>query len=120
MLFTVSPVSHISWNLLIYRPGATEQAGEPLGRLEAVTEAFNQASNGLEWESSTQATLPVEGGFGFELTMEDDMVKDAYTDGGYNHLRELAALCKCDRISCGSGLLKVVTFLDPHEAGQSI
>lgn len=51
-------------------------------------------SPSLEWESSSEAVLPVERGFSFELNVEGDAVQDIYTNGGYDHLRELAALCK--------------------------
>jgi hypothetical protein len=84
----------MSWNLLIYRIGATEQTEEPLGDLEAVTAAFNGAFEGLEWNSPTEAALPVDGGFILELAVGRHSVQNIYTKGGYNHLKELAALCK--------------------------
>ena len=84
----------MSWNLLIYKPGETTQNNEPLGELDAVTAAFTAAFIGLEWESPTEAALPVDGGFRLELTEEDGTVQDVYTHGGFNHVRQFAALCK--------------------------
>ncbi len=84
----------MSWNLLIYKPGDTPQQNEPLGDLDVVTEAFTAAFNGLEWESPTEAALPVDAGFRLELTEEDGTVQDVYTHGGFNHVRQFAALCK--------------------------
>ena len=84
----------MSWNLLIYKPGNTPQENDPLGDLDAVTEAFNAAFIDLEWESPTEAALPVDGGFRFALSAEDGKVQDVYTHGGVHHLRQFAALCK--------------------------
>jgi hypothetical protein len=84
----------MSWNLIIYKPGETPEETQPLGKVQVVTDAFNAAFLALEWESPTEAALPVDGGFRLELTEEDGMVQDVYTHGGYNHIRPLAALCK--------------------------
>ena len=84
----------MSWNLLIYKPGRSDQSGEPLSALEAVTAAFNGAFPNLHWYSPTAAALLVDGGFDLELAVEQGAVQDVYTNGGYNHLREFAALCK--------------------------
>jgi len=84
----------MSWNLIIYKPGDTPQQNQPLGDLESVTEAFTAAFIGLEWESPTEAALPVDGGFRLEFTEEAGMVHDVYTHGGFNHIRQFAALCK--------------------------
>jgi hypothetical protein len=84
----------MSWNLLIYKPGATTGQNEPLGDLKAVTDALNAAFIALQWESPTEATFPVDGGFRLELTDQDGIVQDIYTHGGFNHIRQLAALCK--------------------------
>ncbi len=84
----------MSWNLIIYKPGETPQQNQPLGDLESVTEAFTAAFIALEWESPTEATLPIDGGFRLELTEEDGTVQDVYTHGGFNHIRQFAALCK--------------------------
>jgi hypothetical protein len=84
----------MSWNLLIYKTGATPQESAPLGDIEAVTAAFSRAFPGLEWESRTVAALPVDRGFRIEFTEEDGMVRDGYTDGGFDHIAQLAALCK--------------------------
>lgn len=84
----------MSWNLLIYKPGDTSQSSKPLGELDAVTEVFDAAFVGLAWESPTQAVLPVNGGFRLDLTEEDGAVQDVYTHGGFNHIRQLAELCK--------------------------
>lgn len=85
----------MSWNLIIYK---TDQIGEriqPLGDLDRVTSALNGAFIALEWESPTTAELPadVDGGFRVNLTMQNGMVQDIHTDGGFNHLREFAGLC---------------------------
>lgn len=84
----------MSWNLLIYKPGDIPQHNEPLGSLEAVSGTFTTAFIGLEWESANEAALPVDGGFRLELTVEDGMVQDVYMHGGFNHVSQLAALCK--------------------------
>jgi hypothetical protein len=84
----------MSWNLIIYKPGDRPQQNPPLGKLDAVTEAFNAAFIALEWESPTEAALPVDGGFRLELTVEGATVQDVYTHGGFNHIRQFAALCK--------------------------
>ena len=85
----------MSWNLIIYKPGDKPQQNEPLGDLDVVTEAFNAAFIALDWDSPTEAVFPVEGGFRLELTLDDDgRVKDVYTHGGFNHIRQFAALCK--------------------------
>jgi len=84
----------MSWNLLIYKPGKTEQTAEPLGPIDAVTAAFNSAFPALHWVGATEASLLVDGGFAFELAVEGGTVQDVYTNGGYNHLRDFAALCK--------------------------
>ncbi|MGC3989858.1 MAG: hypothetical protein QM796_09315 [Chthoniobacteraceae bacterium] len=78
----------MSWNLLVHNDG------EGLGEIADVTRKFDGAFRGLEWESLTEAALPVEGGFRLELTTEDETVQDIYTHGGFNHIKELAALCK--------------------------
>jgi hypothetical protein len=84
----------MSWNLIIYKPGDTPQQNQPLGDLDAVTEAFNSAFIALEWESPTEAALPVDGGFRLEFTEDDGTVRDVYTNGGFNHIKQFAALCK--------------------------
>lgn len=84
----------MSWNLLIYKPGDTSDTFAPLGNIDAVTQAFTAAFVGLEWASPTEAALPVDGGFRLELTAEGGTVRDVYTDGGFNHIRQFAALCK--------------------------
>ena len=84
----------MSWNLIIYKPGTTPQQNAPLGDLDAVTDAFNAAFITLDWETATEAVFPVEGGFHLELTVEGRMVQDVYTTGGFNHIRQFAALCK--------------------------
>jgi hypothetical protein len=83
----------MSWNLLIYRAAADGESTEPLGPLQSVTEMLNGAFPGLLWGSPTKCSLEVEGGFTAELTVEDDIVSDVYTRGGFNHLKPLAALC---------------------------
>jgi hypothetical protein len=84
----------MSWNLLIYKEGATSEGGGPLGALEAVRAVLDRAFPGLEWQSPVEATLPVDGGFSLEVRAEDDMVQDIYTHGGYDHLKEFAAMCR--------------------------
>jgi len=84
----------MSWNLLIYRPGTSNQTTNPLGPLDAVTEKLNASFPGLVWDSPKECGLKVDGGFLAELTVEDDVVSDIYTRGGYNHLKPLAALCQ--------------------------
>jgi hypothetical protein len=41
-----------------------------------------------------EAILPVARGFRLELRTEEDVVQDIYTDGGFDHIKQLAALCK--------------------------
>jgi hypothetical protein len=84
----------MSWNLLIYKPGQINQTGEPLGERDMVAAVFNDAFPGLEWESPSEAALPVERGFRLVLTLGDNTVEDIYTHGGYDHLRQLATLCR--------------------------
>jgi len=83
----------MSWNLLIYRPGENEEAA-PLGSLASVTNALNEVFPDLKWPTPTECEMNVEGGFSITWTAERDEVRDGYTNGGYKHLRELAALCK--------------------------
>ena len=78
----------MSWNLLIHNDG------EPLGDIADITRKFDGTFRGLEWESPTEASLQVDGGFRLELTAEDGTVQDIYTHGGFHHIKELAALCK--------------------------
>ncbi len=84
----------MSWNLLIYRPGATSQTTEPLGALGEVKAKLSATFPGLAWDSPTECGLKVEGDFLADLTVEDDLVSDIYTRGGYNHLKPLANLCR--------------------------
>ncbi len=79
----------MSWNLLIYN-----DSGDPLGDLASVTQKFTAAFPGLQWDSPVQAILPVARGFRLELRAEEDVVQDIYTDGGFDHLKQLAALCR--------------------------
>jgi hypothetical protein len=83
----------MSWNLIIYKTDRIGEGIEPLGDLDRVTNALNGAFIALEWESTTTAELPVDGGFRVNLTMQDGRVQDIHTDGGFNHLREFAGLC---------------------------
>jgi hypothetical protein len=83
----------MSWNLLIYRPGANNQTTEPLGPLDEVRAKLNTTFPELVWDSSTECGMKVEGGFLAELTLENELVSDIYTRGGYNHLKPLAGLC---------------------------
>ena len=78
----------MSWNLLIHNDG------EPLGDIAEVTRKFDDTFRGLEWESPTEAALAVDGGFRLELTEEDGTVQDIYTHGGFQHIKELAGLCR--------------------------
>jgi hypothetical protein len=83
----------MSWNLLIYRQGEDEEM-TPLGSLASVTTALNRTFPGLEWPTPVECELNGEDGFSIAWTVEDGEVRDGYTNGGYNHLQELAALCK--------------------------
>jgi hypothetical protein len=84
----------MSWNLIIYKTGNTSQQVEPLGNLNRVTDALNAAFIDLEWESPIAAALPVEGGFRVNLAVRDRTVQEVYVDGGFNHIRQFAGLCK--------------------------
>ena len=84
----------MSRKLIIYKTGRTPEEIAPLGDLARVTDALNGAFIDLEWESRTAAALPVEDGFRVILTMRGATVQDIHTDGGFNHLREFAGLCK--------------------------
>jgi hypothetical protein len=46
----------MSWNLIIYKQGNS------LGRPDHVKAVFSSVFSELEWESPTEAALPVEGG----------------------------------------------------------
>jgi hypothetical protein len=98
----------MSWNFVIYKTGKTSQQGVPLGNLDRVTDALNGSFIDLEWESATSAVLPVEGGFRLSLTMQHRTVQDVYIDGGFNHLRQFAGLCK----------LEGWRMADAHERGD--
>jgi len=50
--------------------------------------------SGLDWPTSTECELTVDGGFSVTWTVEEEEVQDGYTNGGFNHLNELAAVCK--------------------------
>jgi hypothetical protein len=78
---------------MIYRPGADDEMA-PLGNLALVKNAMRGAFPELEWRSATECGLYVDGGFIVEWTVNGEEVSDGYTNGGYNHLRELAVLCK--------------------------
>jgi hypothetical protein len=84
----------MSWNLLIYRPGATGKKTDPLGPMDVVKEKLNAAFLGLAWDSPPECGLKVEGGFLAELSVENNLVSDIYMSGGYNHLKPLASLCQ--------------------------
>src|ERR1044072_1401873 len=84
---------HMSWNLLIYRSGEDEKMAS-LGSLASVTSALNGAFPELKWSKPTECEMNVEGGFSIAWTVEEGAVRDGYTSGGFNHLKELAALCK--------------------------
>jgi hypothetical protein len=84
----------MSRKLIIYKTGRTPEEIAPLGDLGRVTDALNGAFINLEWESRTAAALPAEGGFRVNLSMRGVTVQDIHTDGGFNHLREFAGLCK--------------------------
>src|SRR4051812_40119433 len=84
----------MSWNLLIYKPGADEGEPAPMGTVQSVSTALSAAFPALQWDSATECVLPVENGFTATLTVEGDTVSDLYTRGGYHHLKPLAALCK--------------------------
>jgi len=85
----------MSLNLVIYKVGRTSQEVEPLGNLQAVTDALNGAFIDLEWQSPVTAALPVDldGGFRVKLTMQGGKVQDVYTDATANHIRQFAGLC---------------------------
>jgi len=83
----------MSWNLLIYRQGESEEM-LPLGSLAAVTAAMNTAFPDLEWLSPDECALKVDRGFIIEWKLQGDDVQDGYTNGGFDHLKQLAALCK--------------------------
>ena len=55
---------------------------------------MNAAFPNLEWPRPTECELNVERGFSIEWTLEGLEVKDGYTNGGYDHLKQLAELCK--------------------------
>jgi hypothetical protein len=77
----------MSWNLLIHNDG------EPLGDIANVTDKFNAAFRGLEWDSPVGAGLP-DHSIRLELTEEAGQVQDIYTHGGFSHIKQLAELCK--------------------------
>ncbi|QIF02988.1 hypothetical protein [Roseimicrobium sp. ORNL1] len=79
----------MSWNLLIYSPEGTS-----LGEPAAVKTALENAFPGFEWRTFTEGGLIVDGGFTLDLAIEEGAVRDIYTNGGYNHIRQLAALCQ--------------------------
>lgn len=83
----------MSWNLLIHRAHPKDKSLIALGKTDAVKATLQTAFPELDWESDSEAVLAVEGGFQLELTIEEEEVKDIYTRGGANHLRELADLC---------------------------
>ncbi len=91
---TVRQHPTVSWNLFIYKPGADEGEQAPLGTVESISDVLNAAFPGLQWDSATECTLPVDQAFSISLTAEEGMVSDLYTSGGYYHLRPLAAFCK--------------------------
>jgi hypothetical protein len=83
----------MSWNLLIYRAGQDEEMAS-LGTLASVTKAFTAVFPGLEWPTPKDCELNIEGGFTIEWTVAAGEVRDGYTCGGFQHLKEFAALCK--------------------------
>jgi len=84
----------MSWNLLIYKNGPTPQKAESLGDIGVVTKALNGEFPTLVWETSTEAELPVHRGFSLSLRVEGGAVQDIYTNGGFDQIVQLAALCK--------------------------
>jgi hypothetical protein len=87
----------MSQDLIIYKPGDTDdtpEQHEPLGDLDAVTTTFNEAFAALIWASPTEAALSPEGSFRLALVEEAGTVDQVHIQGGLNHIRQLAALCK--------------------------
>lgn len=87
-------IERMSWNLLIYKPAEDADDTIPLGTLAGVTAALSNAFPALEWDSEVAALVPGENGFLLDLNVGDGIVWDIYTNGGFNYLKELAALCK--------------------------
>jgi hypothetical protein len=83
----------MSWNLLIYRPGSNDETA-PLGSLTTVRRVMDSAFRGLTWPSEAECELDVEGGFSVEWNIDGDQVSDGYTNGGFQHLSQLAGICK--------------------------
>jgi hypothetical protein len=87
----------MSWNLLLYKaePKANPAEEEmlPLGSPQDVAVALNATFPGLRWPRPDECELAVDGGFVVSLSIKDGVVSDLYTHGGYNHLRQFAALC---------------------------
>jgi hypothetical protein len=86
----------MAWNFVIYKTGKTSQQVDPLGNLDRVTDALNGSFIDLEWESPISAVLPVEGGFRLSLALQNRTVQNVHIDGGFNHLRQFAGLCKLE------------------------
>ncbi|GAA5496398.1 hypothetical protein Rhal01_02581 [Rubritalea halochordaticola] len=83
----------MSWNLYI----GSDTENSPLGEATAIQKAFNEVFDSLEWEQlipSDECSLNVHGGFSIEFTKAGDHYESAMTRGGYNHLKELAMICK--------------------------
>jgi hypothetical protein len=83
----------MSWNLLIYRAGDGGDTA-PLGSLTVVRKVMDSTFPALVWPSDSECELGEDGGFSITWTLEDEDVRDGYTSGGFNHLKQLAALCK--------------------------
>ena len=77
----------MSWNVLIYKEDQS-----PLGPLDEVRSALSDEFVDLEWNGPDECALVADGGFILEL--EDDPVKSIWSRGGFNHLSELARVCK--------------------------
>ena len=85
----------MSWNLLIFRPDA-DRANEsaPLGEAESVIAKLNDTFKGLKWSDSGEAEFDTHRGFTLSLSFRAGTVANIWINGGYDHLPQLATLCK--------------------------
>jgi hypothetical protein len=86
----------MSWNLLILKAGKnySDWLPLPMGSLADVTRTLTTAFPNLEWRSELLCELNVNLGFRIELEVKGGQVRSLFTSGGFNHLSELAAICK--------------------------
>jgi hypothetical protein len=86
----------MSWNLLIYKAASPDSEFLPMGSLEQVSKALSSTFPGLEWPADSRCELNIDRGFSILIDTKGGPVHCLYTNGGYDHLKLFATLCKAN------------------------